>query len=207
MIQQMEYIDQTSGKRLPILFGRKVVLIPFFDMFDMADFVRLHRNDKQGKMCRFSLKNLSEQEAESYVYNLISSNDIYIWTVTEKGTDRKAGFIYLSNVTSHSASINGIMDKDFAKGLTKEQRREKYSYADDAAITLMTSCFENGLERIEGDATEDNREARKLHKRLGFVQEGILRKAVDTGTGLKDLIVVSILREEWTHGKSKATNL
>lgn len=200
MITQ-EYIEQTSGKKLPIIFGEKVVLVPFLDIFDMDDFIRLHREDRRGHMCRFCLKNLNESEAEDYVKNLINNNDIYVWSVSLKGqTDKKAGFIYLSNVTSHSASINGIMDKRFVKSLTKEERRDKKNFSDDATVTLMNACFENGFQRIEGDAVEDDREAVALHKRIGFKQEGLLRKAVNVNGNLKNLIIVSILKEEWKNG-------
>ena len=197
MVEQQEYIEQTSGKKLPVIFGEKVVLLPFFDIFDMDDFVRLHREDRRGYMCRFCLKNLNEMEAECYIENLIKDNQLYIWTVMLKGSDKKAGFIYLSNVQSHCASINGIMDKEFVKSLTKKERKNKKTYADDAAIALIDTCFRNGFQRIEGDAVEDDREAIALHKRIGFKQEGFLRKAVDISGNLKNLIIVSILEDEW----------
>ena len=194
------YIEQTSGKKLPVIFGEKVVLVPFFDVLDMDSFIDLHRKDRKGYMCRFSMKNLRQEEAEEYLHNLIDSNSLYIWNVCPKNNERqRAGFIYLSNVNQgHSASINGIMDKSFAKSLSKEERKDRLTYADDAAIALIKTCFEGGFERIEGDAVEDDREAIAMHKRLGFKQEGILRKAVNVDGEFKNLVVVSILKDEFT---------
>lgn len=206
---ETEYIEQTSAKKLPVIFGEKTVLVPFFDILDMDAFIDLHIKDRRGYMCRFCLKNLNKEQAEAYVKDLVDSGNIYIWNVCPKGDERKrAGFIYLSDVQGHSASINGIMDIKFAKGLTKEQRKEGKTFSDDATLSLMKECFDSGFERIEGDAIESDKEAIALHKRLGFVREGLLRKAVNIDGQFKNLILVSILKEEFENGKSiETTNI
>lgn len=200
MMLSSDYIEQTSGKRIPVIFGVKVTLIPFLDVFDMDDFIRVHKEDRKGLLCRFCLKNLSEEEGERYIQNLIAQNELFIWNCILKGSDVRAGFIYLSNVTKHSASIAGVMDKVAIKKISREERKEKFDMTDDAIRSLIHICFQNGFQRIEADATADNREAIRLHQRLGFVREGVLRKAVNIDGQLKDLILVSILKEEFKNG-------
>lgn len=201
-MMQADYIEQTSSKKLPVIFGEKVVLVPFLDLFDLDDFIRLHQQDRRGYMCRFCLKDLNQYDAETYVNDLIESSNLYIWNVILKGVENtRVGFIYLSDMTEHSVSISGIMDTVQLKKLTKEQRRYYKTMTDDATLALIKTCFENGIERIEGDALEEDKEALKLHKRLGFVKEGLLRKAVNIDGQLKNLVVVSLLKEEFKNGE------
>jgi RimJ/RimL family protein N-acetyltransferase len=202
MMNAMDYVEQSSKRKQPVIFGSKVILVPFLDVFDLSSFVRVHREDKKGFLCRFSLKNLNEQESEEYVKKMIDENQIYIWSVVLKGGEQKhLGFIYLSDVGNRMANINGVLDKQAVRRLTKEERRENKDMVDDSILALMRTCFENDFVRIAGDAIEDNKEAIKLHARLGFVREGILRKAVEINGQFRNVIIGSVLRDEWAARK------
>ncbi len=209
MIMEEEIdIEQSSPKRLPVLYGENVILVPFLDVIDMDDFIRLHMADKNCKMCRFCMKFLNLKQAEDYAGNLISNGLICVWNVILKSDkEKRLGFIYLSDMMGHSAHINGIMDKQAIKKLPKNSRSKVKSFADDAAMTLIDSCFSNGFTRIAGDATEDNKEAIAMHIRLGFYVEGILRKAVKVDDKYKNVVLVSILKEEWNGKDRISTNL
>lgn len=195
----IEYLEQTSAKKIPVITGKNIRLVPFFDILDMDRFIELHRKDKKGYMCRFCLKNLDEETAEQYITTLIDGGDLYIWNVEAIGYENKrVGFIYLTSVSdNHSASINGIMDKKIVKEIFSKGRKESLTFADEATKLLMKSCFNAGFERIEGDCVEDDREAIALHKRIGFKQEGLLRKAVNVSGEFKNLVIVSMLKDEF----------
>ncbi len=68
----------------------------------------------------------------------------------------------------------------------------------DAIKGILNYAFnELGLNCIYGVLQEDNIFSRKLCRRLGFVEEGILRKRVYKGGKYKNLISVSLLKEEF----------
>lgn len=191
-----DYIEQTSAKKIPTIFGKNVVLVPFYSVIDMDDFVRLHRKDKNGYMGRFSLKNMNDSEAEEYAQRLIDEGQIFVWSVVLE--EKRLGFIYLSSVNNHAASINGILD-------TKTFRDFKGTKFDvtpsvDAAVALIRTCFDNGFIRIEADALADDKKSIAMNKTIGFTQEGLLRKAACVDGECKDVIIFSILKEDIIDG-------
>jgi RimJ/RimL family protein N-acetyltransferase len=53
------------------------------------------------------------------------------------------------------------------------------------------------LRRIDLKVFSFNKAAIRCYERMGFVQEGLLRKAVKVGESYWDTILMAILREEW----------
>lgn len=191
-------MQETEGKTIQeTLLGQKTMLLPFAE-YDMGNFVRLHRGDKNNNMGRFCLKDYSDEQAILYIYGLLNKGELFIWTVYSKEDDPKfGGFIYLTNVSNYMVSIHGMMDQDFAKKLRKEDRRRDMTYAEDTFRTLIEYCFKKGVNRVETDVCQSNRKALLLDKKVGFVQEGILRNVVIKNDGMDNLVMLSILREEW----------
>lgn len=183
------------------IVGKKTMLLPFAE-YDMGNFVRLHRADKENNMGRFCLKEYSDEQAIFYITGLVNKSEIFVWTVyTKEEYPKFSGFIYLSNVSNYMVSIHGIMDDDFSKSLSKEDKASKPSYAEDALRSLIDHCFSKGVNRIETDVCQSNRKALALDKKVGFVQEGILRNVVIKDKGFENLVILSILKEEYTLGK------
>ena len=56
---------------------------------------------------------------------------------------------------------------------------------------------EIGLHRIEIKAGTENRRSRAIPERLGFVREGVERGSGKGASGYHDLVVYSILEDEW----------
>ncbi|WP_313686460.1 GNAT family N-acetyltransferase [Pantoea sp.] len=54
-----------------------------------------------------------------------------------------------------------------------------------------------GVQRIELEAFHDNHRALRLYQRMGFVHEGVKRKACLRNGEFHDIVVMSVLREEW----------
>lgn len=172
------------------------MLLPFAE-YDMGNFIRLHRADKLNNMGRFCLKDYSDEQALIYIASLLTKAEVFIWTVyTKEDEPRFAGFIYLTNVSNYMCSLHGIMDTDFAKTYIKDK-----SLAEDAARTLIKFCFDKGVNRIETDVCQSNRLALALDKKLGFVKEGVLRNVVIKDKGFENLVILSILKEEYNGQK------
>ncbi|MDG4656802.1 GNAT family protein [Ectobacillus antri] len=54
------------------------------------------------------------------------------------------------------------------------------------------------LERVEILAAVGNTKSQAIPKRLGFKQEGVLRKCTKTSEGLEDVVIFGLLKDEWT---------
>ncbi|MBI9033192.1 MAG: GNAT family N-acetyltransferase [Bacteroidales bacterium] len=78
----------------------------------------------------------------------------------------------------------------------KKQRGKGFSYL--ATIsTLMFGFHKLGLNRIFLKIIENNDAAIRLYEKCKFVKEGVLRKAIFKNNSFHDVIVMSILREEF----------
>jgi ribosomal-protein-serine acetyltransferase len=67
-----------------------------------------------------------------------------------------------------------------------------------AARALTTYGFEEiRLHRIVIKAAVGNARSRAVPERLGFVQEGVLREAGNTGLGRVDLVIYGMIVHEW----------
>lgn len=141
---------------------------------------------------------MTEAEAINYLHALVSTNQIHIWTVyTKEIKSRFVGFVYLSNIERFKATVSGVMDNEFVRGLSRELRRDKYTYSEDAFRSLVKHAFTSSIIRIESDCLEENRLSFNLCKRVGFTLEGIRRKAMEMDGKFYNAMYLSILKEEY----------
>lgn len=201
MNDTLEKIEASSleKKESFILYGKKTISFPFIFQ-DLEHLIKLLRDDKFGYMGKFCLKKMTEEQAANYIHNMIINGDLCIWSVfTKEGkASRKAGYAYLTDTTPFSCEVGGIMDMQFAKGLTKHLRADKYTYAEDAFRSLLKYCFEKTtIQRCQSVILEFNRRSMALDYKVGFKKEGILRKAFDLEGTLVNLHVFSLLKGEF----------
>lgn len=70
-------------------------------------------------------------------------------------------------------------------------------YAKEALLQILHFGFdEKGLNRIEAHINADNDASLRMHEKCGYVREGVLRQAIFKNGRFKDVIVMSILKEE-----------
>lgn len=175
------------------IIGKKVLLFPF-EAVELKDFVKLHREDKEGRMGKFCLKKMTQEEAEKYVVTLLLTKDIEIYSCyTKEGkATKKFGYVYFTNITDFSACIVGILDKFALKGLSKIMRKGKYSFTEDALVTITKHYFSlPNKERLEYKVFTDNLLSVKLAKKAGFKKEGILRNAFLNDGKFKNIAIYS----------------
>ena len=71
-------------------------------------------------------------------------------------------------------------------------------FGKEATILILKYAFEElNLNRIFLTVRNDNEKAINLYKKLGFTQEGILRKSIYKNNKYIDMVVFSILRDEF----------
>ncbi len=108
-----------------------------------------------------------------------------------KETDEFIGCIFLNNIdwinkSGHCPTFIGAKEQ-LGKG-----------YATDARIIILKHAFyDKGLERIWAQVHEDNIGSLRMLEKCGYKKEGILRRASYVNGEFKNLIMLSVLREEF----------
>lgn len=70
-------------------------------------------------------------------------------------------------------------------------------YAREALLQILHYGFEErGLNRVYAHINADNAASLRMHEKCGYTREGILRQAVFKNGRFKDVVVMSILKEE-----------
>lgn len=70
-------------------------------------------------------------------------------------------------------------------------------YGKEALVEILKYGFdERGLNRIEAHINADNIASLKMHEKCGYKRDGILRKAIFKNGAFKDVVVMSIFKEE-----------
>ena len=187
------------------IIGKKVVLFEI-QPIDIPHFAEVHREDKHGYMQAMNLSKMTKEESEQYVLMLLTSLQMIGFLVmTKEGkASRKVGYVYLNDLSIYGCSISGIMLKEFAIGLGRQVRRGKYTYSEDSIITLIDWLYKNfsSLDRIQADVVAENKLSLALINRVGFTKEGTLRNYLHLDDKAVDVIVHSLLRNEWRLNES-----
>lgn len=200
IVQEAEKIVENKFK--PILYGRKVVLFEFTPA-DLDQFVKLHREDKNGYMQQYCLKLMTEEEAKSFVATMFLAKQIKCWSVYIKSNREKrcAGFIYLTHMNSFSADLSGCMDNEIIRGILKYIRKDNCTFAEDAIRTLIKHCFDDiGYNRITASILSNNRRALALNKKSGFKEEGVFKESFHMDDNFYNVVQLAILKKEWKNG-------
>ncbi len=73
-------------------------------------------------------------------------------------------------------------------------------YAIEALTEILKYGFnERGLNRVEARINSDNIASLKMHEKCGYVKEGVLRQALFKNGQFKDVVIMSILKEEFEY--------
>jgi len=182
-----------------IIIGKRTILFPLAKA-DFEQFIQLHRADKNGYLLKFCLKEMSDAQASNYVIALIMTGQIKVWTVvTKEGkASRRAGYVYISDISKSACNINGIMDKEFSRGLAKQLKKGKNTFSQDALHTMLGYCFlKLDFNRVASDCLSKNRLAQSLLKKEKFIKEGVMRQGIDIDGTFHDIVTFSILHNEY----------
>jgi RimJ/RimL family protein N-acetyltransferase len=80
------------------------------------------------------------------------------------------------------------------------------AYAHMMIAAVMAIVFADmGFNRLISEVLTTNERVVALHERVGFVREGVLREHVRRDDGVYDVVVLSMLAEEWQarHGRRR----
>ncbi len=175
---------------MSFLMGEKVVLRPVTKSDlggSYAEWINSQDNDTFTEHAQFPH---SREALEAYYDSKNATNGIWL-AIVDKLSGKHVGNIELSGIDwvhrkGHYAIILGDPDAQ-GMGLAKE-----------ASLLLLNHAFRKlNLNRIELGVHEDNEGAIALYRRLGFVEEGRLRKALLRNGAYRDIVVMGLLADDF----------
>lgn len=106
--------------------------------------------------------------------------------------DQIIGRIQISRIDRHADSL------DITRIYIGPTNFRRKGYGEEAMRLILEYCFINlHTERVTLDYFQDNEEAAKLYKKLGFQYEGTARNSTKKNGRYYDLKIMSLLRSEY----------
>jgi len=176
-----------------MLKGKSVILRPI-RRSDLTDLVRWFNNQEVTQYLGQYLP-MTEMAEQKWIEDLgtarATSHVVLMIEVTDGNGNKPIGDVGLANINAkdHSATFGiAIGEKDFwSKG-----------YGTEAARLVVNYGFEQlNLHRITSGAISFNERSLRMHRRIGFREEGRQREALFRNGRFHDLVMFGILRDEW----------
>ncbi|KXG76350.1 GNAT family N-acetyltransferase [Thermotalea metallivorans] len=139
----------------------------------------------------FSFKGTTFSEHRRWFEQYIKHQDRMEFIIMIKENGKKIGTIGFNHIDYRNQKAEyGI--------LIGEEEEQGKGYALEASRAFINYGFkELNLQKIYLKVFYDNDEAIKLYKKLNFQQEGVLRKEIYKNGQFKDVVIMSVLKEEW----------
>lgn len=134
---------------------------------------------------------VSEQIERKWIESTYDNSTQVTLAICDSATNTHIGNISLKNIDFFNKSASFailIGNKDYWRG----------GYGTQATLLLLHHAFiDLGLERVQSIILSDNIGSVRMHKKCGFEQEGVLRNAVYKSGNHQNLIIMSILKEDF----------
>ena len=125
-------------------------------------------------------------------FNGLTKKDmpLLLWVKQEDGALERGGTIGLYNINQrHQTAIWKLRIDD---------KFQNKGFAVESAVMVFTYGFENlNLNKITGTLFADNPGTVKMHKKLGFTNEGLLREHYYHQGSFKDCVYVGLLKRDF----------
>lgn len=179
----------------PFLVGERI----YFRPLDINDLERLIKwiNDPEITifltMGRFPANSIREKE---WLENLYRSQDEVVMGIVIKDGDILIGNCGLHQIDWVSRSaIFGI--------IIGEKEYQDKGYGTEAVLLMLKYAFEIlNLNRVELTVYDFNKRAIRCYEKAGFILEGRLRQKIFKDGNYQDVLIMSILKEEWEKKKA-----
>jgi diamine N-acetyltransferase len=164
--------------------------LKLLEQSDEQDVV-IWRNQKDIIDSFFSYKGITLEEHREWYSKYLKSDNRIEFVILLREKNKKIGTIGLSNIDYRNQKAEyGIL-------LGEKGDRGK-GYAEEASRAIIKYAFnELNMHKISLKVFIDNSGAIKLYLKLGFKEDGVLRQEVFKNGMFKDVLIMSILREEF----------
>ncbi len=177
---------------MPHLYGNKIML-------------REYRKEDLDQITAW----VNDMETTKYL------SDIFTWPQTVKNSEdflemrisggrREAGFVIADRETQDYLGQADLMDINWINrcgtvGIVIADKKNRGRGIGTEALTLLCdyAFTQLGLHRVQLDVYGGNKSAMACYERVGFVKEGVKRQARFCLGEYMDVILMSVLKEEW----------
>ena len=129
----------------------------------------------------------SAEETRAYLASHVDRPEWRGWAITLAGDDRAIGTLATTLRRPGVVEISYLLvRRQWGKG-----------YAGEAVARLLDLLFEEGTRRVFADTDPDNAASILLLERLSFRREGVLRAEWETHLGVRDTLILGLLRDDW----------
>jgi len=173
----------------PFLIGEKIYLRPVEP--EDAKFLSKGENDPAVRESLFLALPVSLTNEQEKVDQYIKSKDAIVLIIIEKETNKPVGqsaFFRIDYISRAAVFYIAILDPaHWSKG-----------YGSEATQLMVEYAFNTlNLNRIQLHVCAENSAAIKIYERVGFIKEGVLRKAMFRNGNYVDFWVMGILKRDW----------
>ena len=148
-------------------------------------------NNRQEVLLNAPYKPISVSQHQAWLEKIHNSNDLVIFGIRLNKTQKLIGTCQLHSIhyIHRSAELQIRVGEPAYRG---------DGYGTEAVELLLDFAFKDlNLQRVYLHVFKNNESALRLYEKLGFVREGVLRKAAHIDGKYVDVIVMGILREEY----------
>lgn len=154
--------------------------------------VAVWRNDPEVRQYFFTPYLIPVSGQDKWYDSYLSRSDSLIYLIYAQNTGERLGMIGLDHIDHRNQSA------EYGRALIANPANRGKGYAADATRTLLDYGFlELNLNRIFLRVFADNAPAIRLYEHSGFQREGLERQALFIGGRFRDLVRMSILRNEF----------
>lgn len=160
---------------------------------DDTDNIVRWRNLPSVKKNLYSQVELKPEQHIAYFESVVKMGKCaqFIIVVEDEKQSTDIGTIFIKNIdgSNHNGEYGIFIGEESARGK---------GYAKPATDLILKYGFESlNLHRIYLTVMSDNIPAIRAYERAGFVREGVLREEYLRGDSYVDIVMMSILKQEW----------
>jgi len=173
-----------------VIGGERIYLRPLHES-DLEDFYIWYKDSQVTKF--LGMKPLTRGKARALLRRLLNDSNGVYFTIIKKDEKRTIGYVFLADILkSHKVALElGIVIGD--KDLWGQR------YGSEAIKLAIGYGFKRlKLHRIQLIVLDFNKRARHTYRKLGFVEEGVQREARLVGGRWHDVIMMGMLKKEYT---------
>jgi UDP-4-amino-4,6-dideoxy-N-acetyl-beta-L-altrosamine N-acetyltransferase len=155
-----------------------------------VELLRGWRNHPDLMKYHFSTLPLSQNSQKQWYQNYSDQSNTLVYMI-DNSDKHTVGYVLLKNLDhkNRNAEI----------GLYLDPNKQGKGYGKDAFCALIDYCFyELNLHRVCLEVFAFNQRAVQMYEKLGFHEEGRLRDAFFTQNQYHDIVVMSLLENEWS---------
>lgn len=148
-------------------------------------------NHRQDVLLNAPYKPISHKQHQEWFETILASSEVVIFGIRLKNTQKLIG-------TCQLHSINYIHRSAELQIRVGEPAYRGNGHGTEAIGLLLDFAFKDlNLQRVYLHVFKDNETALRSYKKIGFVREGLLRKAAHINGAYIDVVIMGILRDEY----------